>query len=599
MKWMTRLPLVLALLMLGAHGAGASTVYGDLNNFDVVNDTGQECHGFEIELDDVLSTDITYTYDWNHYGAPRIRQDDSDPAHPKVFIRYESAKASNGTWAAYTAVPAAPLSPTDGHSCTNPSVNQGCEHFGVGNYGSPTAARYHWLVDDGAGNLVRGPAVLVATPSWTYAAPALGQPAQVVAVIPAPVVPQPVVKRFGEPSWVKVIKTTTHNANRIALVDLASDDDANGFPKWQNNEPAEVETEWRLLQTNDGANVAKAEVQGLPDDMGDGNDIVTRRYEFYKYAGGIDTIDGERGEAMCDEVAPDNLHGIGNQVGVTDANGVTQYVDCSAQVVVGEYVGAQMAGFDAVVPLGLVDHLQDGEASIAYTPRTVVIGGNSPFAISISGGSLPQGLQIDSQDGVLFGTPANGGNFSFTVEATDADNITVSKAYTMKVVGGVVAQRQLSVGKSGSGTGSVTGSGIDCGATCTVSLVEGTAVSLTATPAAGSAFAGWSGACIGTGACTTTMSVARLVTATFAPAPQQYTLSVTRSGSGTVISSPKGISCGTQCTKTFPTGTNVTLTAKPARNHQFLGWSGGGCSGTSLKCTVPMLLDRNVQAVFN
>jgi hypothetical protein len=330
-----------------------------------------------------------------------------------------------------------------------------------------------------------------------------------------------------------------------------------------------------------------------------------------------------------------------------------------------------------VVPLGLVDHLQDGEASTAYTPRTVVIGGNSPFAISISGGSLPQGLQIDSQDGVLFGTPANGGNFSFTVEATDADNITVSKAYTMKVVGGVVAQRQLSVGKSGSGTGSVTGSGIDCGATCTVSLAEGTAVSLTATPAAGSAFAGWSGACIGTGACsttmsadrvvtatfvaqyqltvskagsgagsvtgngiacgatctvllnegtavsltatpaagsvfagwsgacsgtgacTTTMSAARLVTATFAPAPQQYTLSVTRSGSGTVTSSPKGISCGTQCTKTFPTGTNVTLTAKPARNHKFLGWSGGGCSGTSLKCTVPMLVDRNVQAVFN
>jgi hypothetical protein len=37
---------------------------------------------------------------------------------------------------------------------------------------------------------------------------------------------------------------------------------------------------------------------------------------------------------------------------------------------------------------------------------------------------------------VLFGTPTNGGSFGFTVEATDADNITVSKAYTMSIAGG-------------------------------------------------------------------------------------------------------------------------------------------------------------------
>src|SRR4030095_5918505 len=40
-------------------------------------------------------------------------------------------------------------------------------------------------------------------------------------------------------------------------------------------------------------------------------------------------------------------------------------------------------------------------------------------------------------------------------------------------------------------------------------------VTLTATPAAGSTFAGWSGACSGTGSCTVTMSAARSVTATF------------------------------------------------------------------------------------
>ena len=607
MRRFFRVPLVLALLLTISHGAGASVAYGDLNNFDTVNDTGQLCHGFEIELDGIRSTDITYTFDWNHYGAPRIREDSSDPANPKVFVRYESAKNPDGSWAAYTAVPAAPLTPTDGHSCTNTAVNEGCEHFGVGNYGSPTAVRYYWLVDDGAGNLVRGPAVMVASPSWSYAPPAAGAPAQAVAVIPAPVVPIPAGRQFGEPSWVKVIKTTTHDANNVALKDLVSDD-TNGdrLADWQNGEPAQVESEWKMLQRNDGVNVAKVEAVGLPDDMGDGSETVTRRYEFYKYAGSPETIDGENGEAMCDEVNPTTdpanpgyLHGIGTQVGVTDRNGVTQYVDCSAQVVVGDYIGAQMVGFDAAAPLGMVDNLQDGEAATPYTPRTVIVGGNTPFAISITAGSLPQGMTIGADDGVLSGTPANGGNFTFTIQATDADNVTASKAYTLKVAGGVVVQHLLSVGKSGTGAGSVTGNGIDCGTTCSVSLIEGSAVALTATAAAGSMFAGWSGACSGTGACTTTMSVDRSVTATFNLLAAQYTLNVAVSGSGTVSSSPKGINCGKQCSKTYPTGTSVTLTAKPAKKHQLLGWSGGGCSGTALTCTVPMSNDQNVRALFN
>ena len=95
------------------------------------------------------------------------------------------------------------------------------------------------------------------------------------------------------------------------------------------------------------------------------------------------------------------------------------------------------------------------------------------------------------------------------------------------------------------------------------------------------------------------MSVDRSVTATFNLLAAQYTLNVAVSGSGTVSSSPKGINCGKQCSKTYPTGTSVTLTAKPAKKHQLLGWSGGGCSGTALTCTVPMSNDQNVQALFN
>src|SRR6185369_9824930 len=73
--------LGLAFAANAATPSAASTAFGDLNNFDVFNDTGTDCHGFEIELDDVHSADVTYTYDWNHYGTPTITEDNTDPAH--------------------------------------------------------------------------------------------------------------------------------------------------------------------------------------------------------------------------------------------------------------------------------------------------------------------------------------------------------------------------------------------------------------------------------------------------------------------------------------------------------------------------------------
>jgi DNA-binding beta-propeller fold protein YncE len=79
---------------------------------------------------------------------------------------------------------------------------------------------------------------------------------------------------------------------------------------------------------------------------------------------------------------------------------------------------------------------------------------------------------------------------------------------------------RLDVGILGSGSGQVTSSpaGIACPSDCRQSFSAGSAVSLTATPASGSAFAGWGGACSGTGGCAVTMGAAQRVTATFAPA---------------------------------------------------------------------------------
>ncbi len=77
----------------------------------------------------------------------------------------------------------------------------------------------------------------------------------------------------------------------------------------------------------------------------------------------------------------------------------------------------------------------------------------------------------------------------------------------------------LMVGKSSSSTGSGTitssPSGIDCGSTCMATVTNGATVTLTATPASGSTFAGWSNACSGTGSCAVLMDANKMATAAF------------------------------------------------------------------------------------
>lgn len=76
----------------------------------------------------------------------------------------------------------------------------------------------------------------------------------------------------------------------------------------------------------------------------------------------------------------------------------------------------------------------------------------------------------------------------------------------------------LNLSKSGTGGGTVSSNpgGIACGSICSANFANGTSVTLTASAASGSVFAGWSGACTGSAAtCVVSMTQARNVTATF------------------------------------------------------------------------------------
>lgn len=170
----------------------------------------------------------------------------------------------------------------------------------------------------------------------------------------------------------------------------------------------------------------------------------------------------------------------------------------------------------------------------------------------------------------------------------------VAATFTQNIV-----SYSLSVAKSGSGTVTSSPAGINCGTSCSASYASGTSVTLTATAASGYSFAGWSGACTGTStSCVVSMTAARSVTASFTQNVVNYSLTVSKSGFGTVTSSPSGINCGTVCSASYASVTSVALTATAASGYSFSGWS-GACSGTSATCTVSMTAARSVTATFN
>lgn len=151
---------------------------------------------------------------------------------------------------------------------------------------------------------------------------------------------------------------------------------------------------------------------------------------------------------------------------------------------------------------------------------------------------------------------------------------------------------------SGLGSGTITASpsGINCENDCSESYPLGTSVTLTATANEGSAFTGWSGDCTGTAKCVLTMNANKLVTASFSIT---YTLNVNKSGSGSgaISSSPSGINCGNDCSEFYPQWTAVTLTATPAADSVFAGWT-GVCVDVG-KCNLVMNGDKTAIAIFN
>ncbi len=458
MKYLKYLPIFLAF----STPSQATVMYGTLGNFDVINDTGRDAHGFEIEYEGLHSTDIGYTWTYSRYGNPSLIEIPAATVNGvatplKTIIRY-TTPYDNAThkWAATSNAATFPWMVTAAHQCTNPLSTDGCEHFVNGIFTSaitPKSVSYHWLVDNGAGTLVRAETLGFLTPppaiNIPVFQPTVVQPAPiknvvqppivkaVVAVMPAPKEPvEPAPTQWGTPHWVKVIKTTLHSAKPVDAGALINEDkNGDGIPDWQNGEPSQVESEWYLVQKEPVGNAVgpKAAHVGAAEKINP-NEKVTRKYEFYKYTGKALSFDGETHEAMCDAVAKDNLHGslALTAVDITDAQGNSYSYDCSTDAIVGDYIGANMVAFAAAAPLTAIEVIDNGQVGQQYVARSVVSGGNTPYKITTNG-QFPSGLSIDPITGILTGTPKASGVFTFSVNTTDADGKTITKAYTISI----------------------------------------------------------------------------------------------------------------------------------------------------------------------
>ncbi len=469
--------VLLSLVVAGTvHAQSGVTLFGALSNFDVLNDTGKEAYGFEIEIHGNISS-IGGSFTWNRYGAPQVV-----PFTGGVYVRYMAQwDAANQKFTTATPI-ATNMTPTNGHQCVLGTPNyqtSGCEHFGVWTIANPTATIYRWLLADpnNPGNLIpNGTPVAIPAPAWTVVPPVKpADPVQIAADIVAPIPPKP-AETYGDAQWMKVYKT--ENQRMVGLDELVADNPV--VPQ----DAAVVETQWYLVQAKIGGN-GKRNQKRNQGALGNGHQAVVRRYEFFKYSG---TYDPLTHEAIC-------LDGLCNAPDPSE---------------LGNFIGAQNAAANLVVP--------------AQQTLTVVVTGNGDVSGTPGSIKCPSVCSATVPTGTVFTLTARANSGAMFVGWSGACQGTAATcSVTLDSSASVTALFKpvvsLSVSTAGKGTVVSDPAGVGCGVkggSCSGKFAQGTFITLTATPDPGSNWTGWGGACSGAAmTCSITVNADTSVQASF------------------------------------------------------------------------------------
>ena len=319
--------------------AQVATVYGSLGNFDVVNNSGHDAHGFEIELEGLSSDKVYGTYTYQRYGAPTMTNTATG-----VVLRWESQK--DPLSGAYTqATVARPTGSSFAGTCYMGGVNynaSGCEHFGVHIAAAASRSTYRWLIESATnpGTLVPvDPSVPVASPSYVILPPVqVGDMPEVRAEVEAPEPPE-APELYGDAQWMKTFKT--HLNRPVVLDELLTGNDV--VPQ----DAAHIEVEWDIIQAEpaSGGNGRRQRKQngGV---VQPGTRAVIRRYELYQFTGSYDPVthealctdltctapsEGELGDFISAQMAAANI--VVNSVGVTLSGTGVGTVDSSDKLI--------------------------------------------------------------------------------------------------------------------------------------------------------------------------------------------------------------------------------------------------------------------------
>jgi Divergent InlB B-repeat domain len=161
-------------------------------------------------------------------------------------------------------------------------------------------------------------------------------------------------------------------------------------------------------------------------------------------------------------------------------------------------------------------------------------------------------------------------------------------------------EHTIAVVTAGAGAGAISSApgGISCGGTCSGRFFEGDTVTLTAIPATGAVFTGWSGPCSGRRGCTFTVTGDTTVQAEFRVAEWTLAVALGGEGLGTVNDPSANIHCGLTCSGVYLHGTSITLVAKPSPGSFFAGWH--GCDRPEgATCHAIVDRDETVGAIFS
>jgi len=239
----------------------------------------------------------------------------------------------------------------------------------------------------------------------------------------------------------------------------------------------------------------------------------------------------------------------------------------------------------------------------------VTVTGPGAVTSNLAGIQCPTACSAEYQANevvVLTATPGNNATFMGWSGYAGCVGTNSTCTVPMTSARAVQARFEYRVGLSlivtnGGAGGSVSASpaGIDqCTSQCSQLFDYGTLVVLTATATPGYAVR-WSSTCANAqgNTCEVLMDQPRTISVSFMP-EVSITVTKTGSGSGTVVSTPSGINCGTTCSTVVPFETSLEFAANPAADSVFVGWVSGCGAGGAGNCHMTAQEDTTLTAQF-